>query len=97
MQCRGQTFGQSVERGGTVAGLRALTVGDHPHHRSESLPRSVFLSGVFAGNPASQVVWNGSHNWSDGALKRDDTVLRVEGPQAFSQYNANFEDMWANG
>ena len=57
----------------------------------------MFLSGVFAGNPASQVVWNGSHNWSDGALKRDDTVLRVEGPEAFAQYNANFEDMWANG
>lgn len=65
--------------------------GKHTHQKV------LFLSGVFAGNPASQVVWNGSHNWSDGALKRDDTVLRVEGPQAFSQYNANFEDMWANG
>ncbi len=57
----------------------------------------LFMSGVFAGNPSSQVVWNGSHNWSDGALKRDDTVLRVDGPNAFAQYNANFEDIWANG
>jgi phosphatidylserine/phosphatidylglycerophosphate/cardiolipin synthase-like enzyme len=67
------------------------TTGKHTHQKV------LFMSGVFAGNPASQVVWNGSHNWSDGALKRDDTVLRVEGPQAFAQYNANFEDMWANG
>ena len=54
-------------------------------------------SGVYAGKPSSQIVWNGSHNWSDGALKRDDAVLRVDSQQAFAQYNANFEDMWTNG
>jgi phosphatidylserine/phosphatidylglycerophosphate/cardiolipin synthase-like enzyme len=57
----------------------------------------LFMSGVYAGNPASKIVWNGSHNWSDGALKRDDVVLRVDGDLAFAQYNANWEDMWANG
>lgn len=57
----------------------------------------LFLSGVYAGNASSRIVWNGSHNWSDGALKRDDTVLRVDGDLAFSQYNANWEDIWANG
>jgi len=55
------------------------------------------MSGVYAGNPSSQIVWNGSHNWSDGALKRDDAVLRVDSQTAFAQYNANFEDIWANG
>lgn len=55
------------------------------------------VNGTYAGNPASKVVWNGSQNWSDGALKRDDTTLRVDNPAVYDQYNANFEDMWANG
>ncbi|MGI8900089.1 MAG: phospholipase D-like domain-containing protein [Nocardioides sp.] len=55
------------------------------------------VNGVYAGNPAATVVWNGSHNWSDGALNRDDVVLRVNTPEAYAQYNANFEDIWANG
>lgn len=57
----------------------------------------MFLSGVYEGDPASALVWNGSHNWSDGALRRDDVVLRVDSLDAFNQYNANFEDIWANG
>jgi hypothetical protein len=55
------------------------------------------VNGTYAGNPASKIVWNGSQNWSDGALKRDDTTLRVDDPTVYDQYNANFEDMWANG
>ena len=55
------------------------------------------VNGTYAGNPASKVVWNGSQNWSDGALKLDDTTLRVDDPKVYDQYNANFEDMWANG
>lgn len=55
------------------------------------------VNGTYAGNPASKVVWNGSQNWSDGALKRDDTTLRVDNPTVYDQYNANFEDIWANG
>ena len=57
----------------------------------------MFVSGMFEGNPASALVWNGSHNWSDGALRRDDVVLRVDGLDAYNQYKANFEDIWRNG
>ena len=59
--------------------------------------KTFFVSGVFEGNPASALVWNGSHNWSDGALRRDDVVFRVESLDAFNAYFENFEDIWANG
>lgn len=55
------------------------------------------VNGTYAGNPAAKIVWNGSQNWSDGALKRDDTTLQVDNATVYDQYNANFEDMWANG
>lgn len=57
----------------------------------------MFVSGVVAGDPASTLVWTGSHNWSDLALHRDDVLLRIDSAEAFAQYDANFEDMWANG
>ena len=57
----------------------------------------MFVSGAMAGDPASTIVWTGSHNWSDKALKRDDVLKRIDSAEAFAQYDANFEDMWANG
>lgn len=65
--------------------------GKHTHQKT------FFLSGVYEGNPAATHVWNGSHNWSDGALRRDDVVLEVATPEAYDQYYANFEDIWKNG
>jgi phosphatidylserine/phosphatidylglycerophosphate/cardiolipin synthase-like enzyme len=57
----------------------------------------MFVSGVVDGDPAATTVWTGSHNWSDKALRRDDVLMRIESAEAFAQYDANFEDMWANG
>lgn len=57
----------------------------------------MFVSGAVNGDPAAAVVWTGSHNWSDLALKRDDVLMRVESADAVAQYDANFEDIWANG
>ena len=65
--------------------------GIHTHQKA------MYLSGVFDGNPGSAIVWNGSHNWSDGALKRDDVVLRIESLDVYNEYLTNFDDMWANG
>jgi phosphatidylserine/phosphatidylglycerophosphate/cardiolipin synthase-like enzyme len=65
--------------------------GKHTHQKA------FFVSGVFDGDPASARVWTGSHNWSDGALRRDDAVLEVTGLDAYNQYAANFEDIWLNG
>lgn len=57
----------------------------------------MFVSGAVAGDPAATLVWTGSHNWSDKALLRDDVLKRIDSPDAYAQYDANFEDMWANG
>lgn len=57
----------------------------------------MFVSGVLGGDPAAATVWTGSHNWSDGALRRDDVLLQIDSPEALAQYDANFEDIWANG
>ena len=55
------------------------------------------VGGVYDGKPDAQVVFTGSSNWSDGALKRDETVLRISDPVAYGQYTQNFEDIWNNG
>jgi phosphatidylserine/phosphatidylglycerophosphate/cardiolipin synthase-like enzyme len=59
--------------------------------------KAFYVSGVFAGDPASARVWTGSHNWSDGALRRDDAVLEITGLDVYNQYLANFQDIWLNG
>jgi hypothetical protein len=43
------------------------------------------------------VVWTGSHNWSNGALKRDEVIFKITDQAAFDQYYANWQDIWANG
>lgn len=55
------------------------------------------VSGVFDGDPASAAVWTGSHNWSNGSLRRDETMLKIDSLDAYNQYAANFEDIWNNG
>lgn len=59
--------------------------------------KTLLLSGVYDGDPAARIVWTGSHNWTNGALRRDDNVFRITGEQAYAQYLANFNDIWTNG
>ncbi|NUR05598.1 MAG: hypothetical protein HOQ22_16000 [Nocardioidaceae bacterium] len=76
------------------AGVQLATV----RHRSvRTHQKSLQVSGVFDGDTAAQVVYTGSHNWSNGALRRDDVLLRIEDPAAYAQYRANFDDIWKNG
>lgn len=72
-----------------------MSGGTVKHKRTHQ--KLLFVSGVYDGDPASARVWTGSHNWSDRALRRDDTVLQIPGLDAFNEYNANFEDIWFNG
>jgi hypothetical protein len=86
--------------GTTVKGLLtragvALRANTRPGIRTHQ--KVLTLSGVFNGKPDSTVVFTGSHNWSNGALKRDETILRISDPNAYAQYAANFEDIWTNG
>lgn len=72
-----------------------LSAGHHKGIRTHQ--KTLLVSGSFDGNPGADVVFTGSHNWSDGALKRDETILRIDNPAAYAQYKANFEDIWYNG
>lgn len=90
----GVGLGRQVKGALTRAGVpmsSGSVKGVHTHQKV------FFLSGVYDGDPAATHVWTGSHNWSDGALRRDDAVLEVSGPDAYNQYAANFEDIWNNG
>ena len=59
--------------------------------------KTLLLSGVYDGDPNARIVWTGSHNWSDGALRRDEIIFKVQGQAAYDQYIANWNDIWANG
>jgi hypothetical protein len=73
----------------------ALNAGTHKGIRTHQ--KTLLVSGIFDGDPDAHVVFTGSHNWSNGALRRDETILRISDEQAYDQYLANFEDIWANG
>ncbi len=89
-----------VGMGTTVRNMLAragvgLSAGHHTGIRTHQ--KTLLVSGSFDGNPGATVVLTGSHNWSNGALKRDETILRIDNPAAYAQYKANFEDIWYNG
>jgi hypothetical protein len=90
----GVGMGTSVRGVLSRAGV-ALSMGRHKGIRTHQ--KTLLVSGNFDGNPGAGVVFTGSHNWSDGALKRDETILRIDNPAAYAQYKANFEDIWCNG
>ncbi len=59
--------------------------------------KTLLLSGIYAGDPEARIVWTGSHNWSNGSLRRDETIFKITGQQAYDQYLANWNDIWNNG
>lgn len=59
--------------------------------------KTLLLSGIYDGDPTARIVWTGSHNWSNGALRRDETIFKVTGQQAYDQYLANWNDIWVHG
>jgi phosphatidylserine/phosphatidylglycerophosphate/cardiolipin synthase-like enzyme len=72
-----------------------VTTGTHKSIRTHE--KYLLLSGVYAGNTGSRIVWTGSHNWSNGSLNRDEVIFRVDGPLALHGYQKNFKDVWNNG
>ena len=73
----------------------AMSKGRRPGIRTHQ--KSLQVSGNFDGNAGASMVLTGSHNWSDGAMRRDETILRIQNAAAYAQYKANFEDIWSNG
>ncbi len=72
-----------------------LSAGTHKGIRTHE--KYLLVNGWYGADPTSKIVWTGSHNWSDGALRRDDLIVRIESPTAYGQYLANFNDIWTNG
>jgi hypothetical protein len=72
-----------------------LNPGTHKGVRTHQ--KTLLVSGIYDGDTDAHVVFTGSHNWSNGALNRDETILRINDESAYDQYLANFEDIWANG
>ena len=72
-----------------------LSAGHHKGIRTHQ--KLLLVNGMYDGVP-TQSVWTGSHNWSNGALRRDDIMLQITGwNAAYGQYIANFNYMWTNG
>jgi len=55
------------------------------------------VAGRYGSNPDARIVWTGSHNWSNGALRRDDLLLRIDDIKVFRQYLRNFKRIRAVG
>jgi phosphatidylserine/phosphatidylglycerophosphate/cardiolipin synthase-like enzyme len=90
----GKSVGDGVldtlrQAGVAIARVRHSSV--HTHQKV------LTVSGTFDGNPRAEVVFTGSHNYTDRALTCDDTVLRIAGAAAYDQYAANFRDIWHHG
>jgi phosphatidylserine/phosphatidylglycerophosphate/cardiolipin synthase-like enzyme len=82
---------RSILRGAGIPMSYGTHKGIHTHQKT------MLVSGVYAGDPAAHIVWTGSHNWSNGALKRDEIIFKISDQAAYDQYYANWEDIWANG
>jgi phosphatidylserine/phosphatidylglycerophosphate/cardiolipin synthase-like enzyme len=87
-------FGAVVRNILTRAGI-PLSYGTHRGVHTHE--KYLLVNGWFGDNPDAKVVWTGSHNWSNGSLKRDEIILRIENADAYAQYFANFKDIWVNG
>jgi phosphatidylserine/phosphatidylglycerophosphate/cardiolipin synthase-like enzyme len=63
----------------------------HIHHKY------FFVDGTYL-STQRKLVWTGSHNWDFGAIRtNDEAILRVEDPQVFAAFDANWDRMWATG
>lgn len=90
----GISVGDGVQDTLRQAGVEIAKV-RHPSARTHQ--KLLVVSGGFDGNPRAEMVFTGSHNYTDRALTCDDTVLRVAGSAAYDQYVANFRDIWFHG
>jgi hypothetical protein len=55
------------------------------------------VSGRYGDDPDARIVWTGSHNWSNDALRRDDLLLKISDPKVFLQYRRNFQQIRHRG
>lgn len=54
----------------------------------------LLVSGRFRRDPSSWIVWTGSTNWSDRAIRSDELTVRISRRGAFARYRAHFRHLW---
>lgn len=54
----------------------------------------LLVSGRFRRDRSSWIVWTGSANWSDRAIRSDEVTLRISRRGAFDRYQAHFRHLW---
>jgi phosphatidylserine/phosphatidylglycerophosphate/cardiolipin synthase-like enzyme len=57
----------------------------------------LIVNGRFDGDPSSHIVWTGSANWTDGSMRRDEVILRINREPAFDKYVGNWRRTWRRG
>ena len=58
--------------------------------------KNMSISGVYAGDTAAEVTWNGSANWTSVALASDETVMRIFDPKLRRKYSQWVDHLYAN-
>ncbi|MBA2464574.1 MAG: hypothetical protein H0V42_06320 [Nocardioidaceae bacterium] len=87
----GKGMGRAVA---TTLRLAGVPVRDSLHDGRRVHQKVMLLSGRYGGQRDVDLVWTGSHNWSDRSLRNDEVMLRVAGRPVVEAYLANFARMW---
>jgi phosphatidylserine/phosphatidylglycerophosphate/cardiolipin synthase-like enzyme len=87
----GDAFGTEIERRLRAGGARIAT---SRHRGIQTHQKLLIVKGTYGGNDRAQFVWTGSHNWSPGALRLDDVILRSANRRVVAAYVRHFGYMW---
>ncbi len=88
----GSGMGRAVA---TVLREAGVPVRDSAHQGRRVHEKMMLVSGVYDGQRDADLVWTGSHNWSDRSVRNDEIMLRVAGRGLVRAYRANHAAMWS--
>lgn len=71
-----------------------VPVRDSAHEGRRVHHKVMVLSGAYGGHRDAELVWTGSHNWSDRSLVNDEIMLRIGSRPVVRSYLANFRRIW---
>jgi hypothetical protein len=90
----GEGIGGAVKE---ILGNARVRMSSGTHRGILTHEKLMIIRGNFGGVPATTKVWTGSHNWSDGALGRDDLIVQIDDETVGQQYVDAFRTMWSVG
>lgn len=71
-----------------------VPIRDSEHDRTWVHHKMMLVSGGFEERTDVDLVWTGSHNWSDRSTRNDEVLLRVAGRPLVERYLAAFDRLW---